>query len=268
SLELACGAQRDGNPEHLLEELLRRATARLDHAGHGGDEGDQSWTESGARLTRKFGPGDRPALARLPVDLVLGDRVGLVLKLPDLMADRRRIRRRTRFWQHPLTALAGTGIVADAFVTLRDRQEFPVGARGARLPPSASARWRRGRPRRGVERISRRRERGVLRVEAQSLLERLDPPFEACVRALEAEDNPLEFGAALAARFLAPATSLHAGRIGTRSRPALQEFPKTSTASTRPRHPARPAPAWRSSSPSAGPLNGYAQGRGEAPRGA
>src|SRR5690606_17830924 len=95
------------------------------------------------------------------------------------------------------------------------------------------------------------------RVEAQSLLERLDPPFEACVRALEAEDNPLEFGAALAARFLAPATSLHAGRIGTRSRPALQEFPKTSTASTRPRHPARPAPAWRSSAPSAGPLNGY-----------
>src|SRR5690606_7170719 len=71
--------------------------------------------------------------------------------------------------------------------------------------------------------------------------------------------NPLEFGAALAARFLAPATSLHAGRIGTRSRPALQEFPKTSTASTRPRHPARPAPAWRSSSPSAGLVNGYSK---------
>src|SRR5690606_39342354 len=41
------------------------------------------------------------------------------------------------------------------------------------------------------------------------------------------------------------------------TRPALQEFPKTSTASTRPRHPARPAPAWRSSSPSAGLVNGY-----------
>ena len=180
---------------------LRTSAARFHDAREGRDERHESWSECRGRFLRNLRAGYVPAASAGPSQcLVLGDGVRFLQKLEDLMAQCRRIAF-ARLRRKLLTAVfAVLRRVHDDLVDVFECQKLTLGALVSRLTAPTPTRRILRRPWRCVERVLRRGDRGVLRVQTEAFLQLADS-------FIQLPDDLLEFRTARTSAFSSPSSS-------------------------------------------------------------